>query len=285
MARSPRLALLGALTTSALLALVWLLAYHVPLAHRLDASILAGFTGLSDPRVDRIANAVAQLCNPQPFVWWAAAITLIAVLRRRPRTAVAVAVILAGSNVTTQLLKPALARPRFSDLLGLADQVGSVSWPSGHATASMSLALCAVMVAPARWRPRVAALGGVFVVAVVFSFLTLHWHYPSDVLGGFLMATTWTLVAVAALRWAESRWPQRASAATPPRVGEALAPAAVAALAAATLAAAMLLARPQQVVAYVSDHTAFVVGAGAIGTLALALASGLALMLRVPRRR
>ncbi|MCW2953583.1 MAG: phosphoesterase PA-phosphatase related protein, partial [Conexibacter sp.] len=216
MARSPRLALLGALVTSGLLALVWLLAFHVPALHRLDASILSGFTGLSGQRVDGVANAIAHVCDPQPFVWWAAAIMLIALLRRRPRTAVAVGVILAGANVTTQLLKPALAQHRFSQVLGLVDQVGTASWPSGHATASMSLALCAVMVAPSRWRPRIAALGGIFVVAVVFSFLTLDWHYPSDVLGGFLIATTWTLVVVAALWWAEERWPQRAPATTPP---------------------------------------------------------------------
>jgi membrane-associated phospholipid phosphatase len=30
---------------------------------------------------------------------------------------------------------------------------------------------------------------------------------PSDVLGGYLMATLWAALAVAALRFAERRWP------------------------------------------------------------------------------
>ena len=63
------------------------------------------------------------------------------------------------------------------------------SWPSGHATAAMSFALCAVLAAPARLRPLVAAVGAAFAVAVCYSFLALAWHYPSDVLGGFLVAT------------------------------------------------------------------------------------------------
>lgn len=283
MVRRPRFALLGALATTAGLAVVWLLAFRIPVAHAVDGSILSGFTGLSTPGVDRVAQAVATVCDPHPFVIWSALVILVAVLRRRPRTAVAVAVVLMGANVTTQLLKPALAQHRYSDLLSSYHQVGSVSWPSGHATASMSLALCAVMVAPARWRPRVAALGGAFVVAVVFSFLTLHWHYPTDVLGGFLVAATWTLVVVAALWWAEARWPQRTTPSSPPRLAETLAPAGVAGLAAVVLLAVVLLARPVEVLTYVDDHTAFVVGAAAIGVLALALASGLALMLRAPR--
>ena len=67
--------------------------------------------------------------------------------------------------------------------------------------------LCAVLVAPARLRPLVASIGALYAVAVGFALLILAWHMPSDVLGGYLMATLWAALAVAALRAAERRWP------------------------------------------------------------------------------
>src|SRR5207237_1135091 len=78
-------------------------------------------------------------------------------------------------------------------------QLGAASYPSGHATASMSLAFAAVLVAPAAWRPVVAALGALFSLAVCESILLLAWHFPSDVLGGYLVATSFACLVVAAL--------------------------------------------------------------------------------------
>jgi hypothetical protein len=63
-------------------------------------------------------------------------------------------------------------------------------------------------------------------------------------------------------------------------VGEALAPVAVLVVVACVLLALIVLARPHEVLAYVRDHEAFVIGAGTIGALGTLLASGLALMLR-----
>jgi membrane-associated phospholipid phosphatase len=284
MPRRSKLAFAGAAAIVAALPLVWWIAVNVGPAHRIDASILNGFTDLKGPRVGPLAQDVAHLCNPQPFVWLAALLVIVALLRRRPRTAVAVAVILAGASVTTQVLKPALATQRVSPLLVDAGQVLPASWPSGHATAAMSFALCLILVSPARLRPWAAALGGLFAVAVTFSFLTLDWHYPSDVIGGFLVAMAWTLAAVGVVWWSEARWPRREAGAPAPPLGQALAPTGVAALSATLLAGVVFLARPEQVVEFAHDHTAFIVGAGAIGAAALALAAALTLLvLRGPR--
>ena len=99
--------------------------------------------------------------------------------------------------LTAETLKPLLAHPHLQ--VG-AVHVGAASWPSGHSTAALALVLCAVLVAPARLRPLVAAAGAVFAVAVGGFLLILAWHMPSDVLGGYLVATLWTALAVAALR-------------------------------------------------------------------------------------
>ena len=158
--------------------------------------------------------------------------------------------------------------------------MGAKSWPSGHATAAMSLALCCVLVAPGRWRPAAAALGAAFTVAVVYSFLALGWHYPSDVLGGFLVATSWTLAAVSGLLAMQERRAGPGGRTVRPSVTSALGPSAAAVLAAIFLAVGAVLARPHEVLSYARAHEAFMAGAVAIGATALALAAGLMLAVR-----
>jgi hypothetical protein len=130
-------------------------------------------------------------------------------------------------------------------------------------------------------RPVVAALGAVFAVAVSYSFLTLTWHYPSDVFGGFLIATAWTLLGIAALLTVRARRQVDVGADAPaPSLRDALRPPAAALLGALLLGALVALARPHQVIAYAQGHTAFVVGAASIGAAGLMLATGVMLALR-----
>jgi membrane-associated phospholipid phosphatase len=278
MPRRARTALFGAAAGLALLALTWYASRFVSFVERADVSILHGFAELHRPRLDRVTSFIANLCDPNVYVWLAAIPVVVALLRRRPRVAATIGLIMLGANESTQLLKPLLAEPRaISSGFGLP----AGTWPSGHATAAMSLALCCVIAAPARRRPVVAAVMGVFAIAVCYSFLELEWHYPSDVLGGFLVAATWTLLGAAGLWTYEARRPNRtAERAAPIRVGEALAPAAVVLIGAFVCAGLIVLARPHEAVSYVRAHEAFVVGAVAIGAVGLALASGLTLILR-----
>jgi membrane-associated phospholipid phosphatase len=289
MPRRARLALIGAGSGVTLLIVTWYAAFHVGIVERTDQSILRGFAGLHRPRVDLVTNFIANLCDPQPYVYFAAVVVLIALVRGRPRVAATAGLIMLGANVTTQLLKPLLAHPRADSLLGHAT-VSAASWPSGHATAAMSLALCCVIVAPARRRPYVAALGAAFAVAVSYSFLELEWHYPTDVFGGFLVAASWTLLGVAALFYLDARLARRSSApagaaeeVTDARripIRDALGPPAAVLLATIVLSGLIVLARPHEVFTYARAHEAFMVGAAAIAALGLALATGVMLALR-----
>jgi membrane-associated phospholipid phosphatase len=279
----PRNGLIAAAAGVGLLVLTWALAFHVAAFRDADQSIFRGFYHLSyHGGLARVAGFVARLCNPNPYVYLAAVPMLVALVRRRLRLAVAVGTILLGANVTTQLLKPLLAEPRAASLLGGVSPVAPASWPSGHATAAMSLALGTVLAVPARVRPAVAALGAAFAVAVSYSFLTLGWHYPSDVFGGFLVAATWTLLAIAALRSRDAVG-QAARPAVEDRrlsIGAVLTPPIGAVALVALLTGLLAVARPHEVVAYARGHGAFMVGAAAIGAVALALATALVLALR-----
>jgi membrane-associated phospholipid phosphatase len=200
----------GALGVAALCVLalgaVWAVAQLVPAVHLRDAVALRDFTLLSRPNVDSVASFLIRLLDPLLFTIWAFALIAVALARGRPRVAAAVALVMALAPLSAEMLKPLLAHPHA--------QVGAVhiapaSWPSGHATAALTVVLCAVLVAPARLRPLVGALGAIFAVAVGCALLILAWHMPSDVLGGYLLATLWMAIAVAALRLASRWWPPR----------------------------------------------------------------------------
>jgi membrane-associated phospholipid phosphatase len=186
------------------LALVWIVVNHVPAVHYRDADTLYRFTLLSRPRLDRVLSFLLHLLDPLQFVLWGMALVAIALARSRPRVAVAVVAVMALAPLTAETLKPLLAHPH--DVVGGA-YIGAASWPSGHATAALSLVLSALLVCPPRLRPLVAGVGAVFVLTVGCSLLILAWHMPSDVLGGYLVATCWAALALSALRASERRWP------------------------------------------------------------------------------
>ncbi|MEA2315235.1 MAG: hypothetical protein QOI03_1927 [Solirubrobacteraceae bacterium] len=191
---------LGVATLCALaLALVWALAEFVPGARVRDGVALHDFTALSRPAVDGVARTLVHALNPLPLALWGAALICIALARRSPRTALAVAGVIGFAQITAEALKPLLSRPRA--------YVGPDSWPSGHSTAALALAAAVVLVAPRRLQPVAAAAGVAFAAAVGCALLILGLHMPSDVLGGYLVAALWSALVVAALRVAERRRP------------------------------------------------------------------------------
>lgn len=272
MLRRPRTAVLGALICLAALAVTGLLAHLVPGAQVRDSSSLNGFTLLGGPRLDPLLAHVAHLGDPDVYAVIAAGLVLAALAQRRIQLAAAVAVLVVAAPGTTELLKPLVSHPRPAEWLG-DSQIAAASWPSGHATASMTVALCLVLIAPAALRPLAAVVGALFALAVSFSILVLHWHFPSDVVGGFLVAATWGLLAVAALR----QWPARRTARVEPvDQRAALAPAVALAAAAGGVAMAVALERPRALAHLIAERPSFAVAAAVIVALAGVLAGALA---------
>jgi membrane-associated phospholipid phosphatase len=274
MLRRPGPPLIAALACLAGLVLTGALAYLSPVAASSDSATLQGFVGLDRPRLTPMFSFLAHLADPVPYALIGLALMGLALARGRTRLALAIPVVLIMAGVMTESLKPLLAHPRYAEWLG-DGQVGAAAWPSGHATASMALALCGVLAAPSRLRPTAGAIGGAFAVAVSYSILVLHWHFPSDVIGGFLVAALWTLLAVAALNALERRSPERTRVTRPPRAPDMLGPLVLGGCATA-MAVAVALDRPVAVASYAAEHTTFVAGALAIAGLALALAAALA---------
>src|ERR1700733_7490341 len=119
-----RWALAGAAGCLALLLITWFAAFHIGFLRSADRSIFSGFFELSGHgSIDVLAYHLARLCNPRPYVYFVTIPIVVALLRGRPRVALAVCVILLGANLTTHLLKPLLAEPREAAYFGWSTQV------------------------------------------------------------------------------------------------------------------------------------------------------------------
>jgi membrane-associated phospholipid phosphatase len=253
-------------------------AYWLPVARWGDAWAVEGFLNLHRPWLKDVASHIAHLANPVPFALATVGLATIALVRGRPRHALAAIVLLSGANVVAQALKVLLQHPRHHDFLGKA-QLDAIAFPSGHATASMSLAFAAVLVAPAAWRPLVAIGGALFALGVSESVMLLAWHYPSDVVGGFLVATASALAVLAGLRAAEARWPERTGREAAKRVIGDPDLLRVALLVAGFVAAALIgvaIAAGDQTLSYVGRHTTAVFAVVSVAALAAALPAAIA---------
>ena len=140
----------------------------------------------------------------------------IARSRKRIRTRLGAGVLLAGVASLGVYVGLAVnawvgrARPPAVDWAGAA---GGPAFPSGHTTAATLFALsCAWAVAPRvrAGRPRVAlwSAAAVYAGLVGWSRAWLGVHWPSDVVGGWLVGLAFAGVAAAALVLARQRWPR-----------------------------------------------------------------------------
>jgi len=263
-ARSP---LLAAAACFLAFAAVLACAYAIAPIGRLDAIALHGLMALDGPIPHPVTREIAHSADPGPVMLMLAALFAWGWALGRRREALGAVALVAGANLTGLILQVALAHPRFHPVLG-SNQVGAEAYPSGHATTAMSIALAAVLVAPVRLRLAVASGAAAYVIAVSTSLMVLGWHFPSDVLGGSLVACGFFFLAVAVIRAGGARHVGVAAK----RVGLALSPglggAAVAVLAAAGLIA---LARADELLAFARLHTVATVTALAV----MAVSAGL----------
>jgi membrane-associated phospholipid phosphatase len=266
-----------------LLVTVYYAAFHLGRVERLDANVFNQFTSLRGrPHVSTVASDLAHLCNPAQYVWLCLIPLGIALYRRRGGLAATILLVLLGAGSTTEALKHVLPEHHNLSLIRDALPASTGTWPSGHATASMALALCLVLAVAPRWRPWAALIGAGFTLAVSYSFLTLGWHYPSDAIGGFLVAATWTFlgVLVRSLLGRRAGSAGRVFAFPRPAIAHELAPIAGGAVAALALIVAIALARPESAGSFARGHEHLIAAVLVLGTLAFSLAGSLVIVLR-----
>ncbi len=202
--KSPAAALIGCALCAVALVLLMLIAFYVGGAERLDATALYGFGTLDAGPLRVPVSGFALLGGFFPLALGLIALYCLAGRWGRRRQAIAAIGVVVAANLTTEVLKLILAHPRIQPILG-AHQINSASFPSGHATSAMSMAVACLLVVPPRWRAITALTSSALVFGVCFSVLVLTWHFPSDVLGGILVASGYGFAALAVLRQLETR--------------------------------------------------------------------------------
>lgn len=123
--------------------------------------------------------------------WFWIATSVLMLLPRQTRMAGVLSLLSLslGALITNLWLKPLVARPRpyetWVDMILLISKPSDFSFPSGHTCAAFACALIFLWMLP-------QGQGIPFVILaalIAFSRLYLGVHYPSDVLGGFLVGT------------------------------------------------------------------------------------------------
>lgn len=116
--------------------------------------------------------------------------------RKKYTKALLVAAGVGGAALMNIILKSIFDRPR-PDLWEWLVVETHFSFPSGHATASMALAIVIVaLLWKTKWRIVSIIGAAMYILSIGFSRLYLGVHYPTDILGGWLLGAAWVLLVI-----------------------------------------------------------------------------------------
>ncbi len=189
---SPRRAAIVAAGCVVATAVVYALAVLTVRGQDLDSSAFGNLSPTFNPEAFDATDSLLSTISFASVALIGALIVALALVRGRGDLAAAAVLLLGGANITTQILKAVLPRP---DLLDDASDAAGGSFPSGHVTVAMSLAMAFTLVSPRAVRPLVATAGTLYAGGVGIAVIALDWHRPSDVIGAYLVVTAWGAAA------------------------------------------------------------------------------------------
>jgi len=140
------------------------------------------------------AKSVIFFAEPVPMLTIVFLGCAWAVHQRRGADAVAALIVVAGANLTTQVLKHVFAHGRYEPFLKHAPDLET--FPSGHVTGAASMVVAVIWVATPARRRTAAWLGFAYLVLAGLAVLVLEWHFPSDVIGAFCVAGSWAFAVL-----------------------------------------------------------------------------------------
>ncbi len=199
MPRTVKRPLIGAIACLLALVPLAIAAYKIGPTSRLDNTLLLRMARPESSPLYGPSEIVRLLGELPVVVLLVGALVVLGNQAGRRREALAGAAVVIGAGATTQILKHVFAYPRFENVWWTTSH--ELAFPSGHTTAVASLSIALVLVVPQAHRLSAAAVGVLATGAVAIAVMLLGWHYPSDVLGGLLVASAWGLGAVAYLRF------------------------------------------------------------------------------------
>ncbi|MGC4747581.1 phosphatase PAP2 family protein [Micromonospora sp. DT201] len=181
-----------ALVQAAAFLAVWRVAVHSEIGQWVDTVALTG-NRIGQDTIDGPVNRILNAMSVVSLLAATAMIGFIALIRGRIALAITATLLIAGANISTQLLKHGLNRPDYGlDPERLA--VGN-SLPSGHTTVAASVAVALVLVLPAKVRAVGAFLAASYAAVAGVATLSAGWHRPSDAVAAYLVVGVWAALA------------------------------------------------------------------------------------------
>ena len=166
----------------------------------LDTAALNG-AEVHHPKVVEVLSRTLNGTTLVSLVLACVVAAVIGMIRRRLDLAIAAAALVAGANLTSQLLMTHLDRPNLDGF------PAPNSFPSGHTTAAASVAFALVLALPHALRGMVALIGAAYVAVIAVATVWAEWHRPSDTVAGLLVVLAWGGLVSAVLRAKRLRRP------------------------------------------------------------------------------
>jgi undecaprenyl-diphosphatase len=166
-----------------------------------DETVRMELHGLASPLLTLLAEKVTWLGTLGALALFGVVAVAILVRAGHRDAAVLLTVIMAGAVVLENGLKFSFQRARPPPFFGFEPE--TYSFPSGHALFSLCFYGGLAIVA-ARAVQSAAMKSGIWFVAVLLALaiggtrIYLGVHYPSDVLGGYLVAIAWIAIVLSA---------------------------------------------------------------------------------------
>lgn len=166
----------------------------------MDKQILLAIHQHATPFLDWLALHTTNIGSPLVVAVVALCIGLYLAYKREVRRFLIIGGSMVGSAGLAFIIKSLVERPRPQLWHHLLPEKG-FSFISGHATMSMTLAAAVVAILwHTKWRWPAIIAGIIYTGWVGFSRLYLGVHYPTDILGGWVVASAWVLVVTLMIR-------------------------------------------------------------------------------------
>lgn len=171
-----------------------------PSAQFVDTRLLSFAYDIRSPALSTFAAAITSLGAVVTIVVGGSIVLGCCLYRRRYAQAVGYAISLVGSSVTMVIMKEIVGRARPGDFLALWHET-SLSFPSGHATLAVaSYVYVAHLLIGHRptWARKVNMFFGAVLLIVLIGASRVYGgvHYPSDIVGGYVLGALWLVTGV-----------------------------------------------------------------------------------------
>ncbi|MGH3474024.1 MAG: phosphatase PAP2 family protein [Aeromicrobium sp.] len=181
---SPATPLVAAAGAVAVLVVVAIVALHTGVGQRIDERAMR--TVVAGRETELTVLSLLGRVSIGAILAVSTVCVVLAILRGRVRLAVAALVVIAGANVTTQLLKEVVLERSQLDV------IAPNSLPSGHTTVVASAVGAMLLVSPRALRLLVVVAGAFAVMLTGASTVVAGWHRPADIVAALAVCLAWT---------------------------------------------------------------------------------------------